>query len=163
MRVIFLQTLIESLASIHDKIPGICWQCFEIRPQIAKFMGPTWVLSAPDGPHVGPMNLAIRGVKYRGVRGPRAYFPALFYCHTTNCGVHFEIDTFIHNDRDGYVQCFTNLTQNRLSYPNGRIFLINLRPPIVTGCIRHIPKVIRLWLFQRSYVWNLFLEDGHLW
>ena len=24
-------------------------------------MGSTWVLSAPDGPHVGPMNLAIRG------------------------------------------------------------------------------------------------------
>ena len=23
-------------------------------------LGPTWVLSAPDGPHVGPMNLAIR-------------------------------------------------------------------------------------------------------
>ena len=22
-------------------------------------MGPIWVLSAPDGPHVGPMNLAI--------------------------------------------------------------------------------------------------------
>ena len=26
-------------------------------------MGPTWVLSAPDGPHVGPMNLAIRGTR----------------------------------------------------------------------------------------------------
>ena len=25
-------------------------------------MGPTWVLSAPDGPHAGPMNLAIRGI-----------------------------------------------------------------------------------------------------
>ena len=25
-------------------------------------VGPTWVLSAPDGPHVGPMNLAIRDV-----------------------------------------------------------------------------------------------------
>ena len=25
-------------------------------------MGPTWVLSAPGKPHVGPMNLAIRGV-----------------------------------------------------------------------------------------------------
>ena len=25
-------------------------------------MGPTWVLSAPGGPHVGPMNLAIRAV-----------------------------------------------------------------------------------------------------
>ena len=24
-------------------------------------VGPTWVLSAPDGPHVGPLNLAIRG------------------------------------------------------------------------------------------------------
>ena len=23
--------------------------------------GPTWVLSAPDGPHVGPMNIAIWG------------------------------------------------------------------------------------------------------
>ena len=23
-------------------------------------MGPTWVLAAPDGPQVGPMNLAIR-------------------------------------------------------------------------------------------------------
>ena len=25
-------------------------------------MGPTWVLSAPDGPYDGPMNLAVRGV-----------------------------------------------------------------------------------------------------
>ena len=24
------------------------------------YMGPTWVLSSPGGPHVGPMNLAIR-------------------------------------------------------------------------------------------------------
>ena len=28
-------------------------------------MGPTWVLSAPDGPHVGPMHLAIRGCLHR--------------------------------------------------------------------------------------------------
>ena len=27
-------------------------------------MGPTWVLSAPDGPHAGPMNLAIRVVMW---------------------------------------------------------------------------------------------------
>ena len=25
-------------------------------------MGPIWVLSAPDGPHVGPMNLAMRDI-----------------------------------------------------------------------------------------------------
>ena len=32
-------------------------------------MGPTWVLSAPDGPHDGPMNLAIRVVivMYRNI------------------------------------------------------------------------------------------------
>ena len=29
-------------------------------------MGPTWVLSTPGGPHVGPMNLAIREVIYYG-------------------------------------------------------------------------------------------------
>ena len=30
-------------------------------------MGPTWVLLAPDGPHVGPMNLAIRDLtKFQG-------------------------------------------------------------------------------------------------
>ena len=27
-------------------------------------IGPTWVLSAPDGPHVGPMNLAIRVINH---------------------------------------------------------------------------------------------------
>ena len=31
-------------------------------------MEPTWVLSAPDGPHVGPMNLAIRDVIGRVLR-----------------------------------------------------------------------------------------------
>ena len=29
-------------------------------------MGPTWVLSAPDGPHVGPMNLDIRDDNFDG-------------------------------------------------------------------------------------------------
>ena len=29
-------------------------------------IGPTWALSAPDGPHVGPMNLPIRGTLYFG-------------------------------------------------------------------------------------------------
>ena len=39
-------------------------------------MGPTWVLSAPDGPHVGPMNVVIRGcfaeIICRYLRPPRA-------------------------------------------------------------------------------------------
>ena len=37
-------------------------------------MGPTWVLSAPDGPHVGPMNLAIGCIFLnQGYRERRAY------------------------------------------------------------------------------------------
>ena len=31
-------------------------------------MGLTWVLSAPGGPHVGPMNLAILDVMYHWVK-----------------------------------------------------------------------------------------------
>ena len=37
-------------------------------------MGPTWVLSAPGGPHVGPMNLAIWGVqRWQPLRGNTSY------------------------------------------------------------------------------------------
>ena len=39
-------------------------------------MGPSWVLSAPDGPHVGLMNLAIRGV-CRGTSGETTFSPAM--------------------------------------------------------------------------------------
>ena len=33
-------------------------------------MGPTWVLSAPDGPHHGPMNLVIREYMYSVINLP---------------------------------------------------------------------------------------------
>ena len=39
-------------------------------------MGPSWVLSAPDGPHVGPMNLAIRELFKEPSSKPR-----IFYSH----------------------------------------------------------------------------------
>ena len=39
-------------------------------------MGPTWVLSAHDGPHVGPMNLAIR-----------AFFLLQWLAYVTQCAV----------------------------------------------------------------------------
>ena len=34
-------------------------------------------------------------------------------------------------DHDGYVQFSTNLTQKRLSYQNGRLNFMSLRPPVV--------------------------------
>ena len=52
--------------------------------------GPTWVLSAPDGPHVGPRNLAIRVVawpmslvKLRTNQYSRSMLPD--YCHRLSC------------------------------------------------------------------------------
>ena len=35
-------------------------------------MGPTWALSAPDGPHVGPLNLTIRDSIVYGVMGSQS-------------------------------------------------------------------------------------------
>ena len=42
-------------------------------------MGPTWVLSAPDGPHVGPMNLAITE---RRLKSSNLWFHFLSRCLT---------------------------------------------------------------------------------
>ena len=38
-------------------------------------MWPTWVLSAPDGPHVGPINLAIRVYASLGLNELSLYNP----------------------------------------------------------------------------------------
>ena len=34
-------------------------------------IGPTWVLSAPDGPHVGPMNLSVRDIAFGSTVTPQ--------------------------------------------------------------------------------------------
>ena len=46
-------------------------------------MGPTWLLSAPDGPHVGPMNLALR-----------VYTPGLLHWHWGSYGMYQILKTF---------------------------------------------------------------------
>ena len=107
MRLIFLQILIESLASIHDIIPRICGQCFEIR----RYCG-------------------VR--RPRGYCPALILLPYLTTCRNA----HFEIDTFTHNHHDGYVQFSTNLIQKRLSYQNDRLFFINLRPSVHSHLIR---------------------------
>ena len=52
--------------SIYWRLPLEVWRVIsEMYPDNkvhGAHMGPTWVLSAPGGPHVGPMNLAIRVV-----------------------------------------------------------------------------------------------------
>ena len=55
----------DSGNSISGNVHGDKMKC-NIISHLAKFMGanmgPTWVLSAQGGPHVGPINLAIRAV-----------------------------------------------------------------------------------------------------
>ena len=52
-------------------------------------MGPSWVLSAPDGPHVGPMNLAIWVAAFYG--GP--LHPWLPRARDKNYGGRFQVIT----------------------------------------------------------------------
>ena len=58
-------------------------------------MGPTWVLLAPDGPHVGPMNLAIRDgigqilLKYSVLSTSMVKKLSLFFL---NSMCHFSVD-----------------------------------------------------------------------
>ena len=49
-------------------------------------MGPTWVLTAPNGPHGGPMNLAIWGkMKYMYIRNwVGSAFVQVMACHLCN-------------------------------------------------------------------------------
>ena len=71
--------------------------------QIAKFMGPTWVLSASDGPHVGPMNLVIRD-----------HFTCSFWVSFLPLRYH---DTFVDNTNKHPVwQRRDNVTNLELSY-----------------------------------------------
>ena len=75
-------------------------------------MGPTWVLSAPDGPHIGPINLAIRvafrhqrndGIWHRCRQG-RAKWPVLsgrwsaFLCIRATCSSFFFTSASIGSD-----------------------------------------------------------------
>ena len=98
---------------------------------------------------------------YRRVRRPRAYCPALILLSylTTNCSLHFEIDTFTHNDHDGYIQFSTNLNQKRLSYQNGSLTLSTFG---LQWCIRHNPQVMTLptFLCMKSIPgkWSLMIE-----
>ena len=48
----------------------ICQQTFPDSTVHGANMGPIWALSAPDGPHLGPMNLTIRVVFYHTTSGP---------------------------------------------------------------------------------------------
>ena len=105
-------------------------------------------------------NVLKHGVKNRGVRratGALSHVILLSYL-TTNCGVHFGIDTFTHNDHDGYVQFSMNLTQKRLWYQNGSLIFINLRPPVVHSPYSPRYDSSNIPMFK-IYSWKMVIYD----
>ena len=69
---IYLYFLSFTNTEMWKEIEFVLWDIFYMIDSIVTWqypnnkangdnIGPTWVLSAPDGPHVGPMNLAIWG------------------------------------------------------------------------------------------------------
>ena len=74
-------------------------------------MGPTWVLPAPDGPHVGPMNLAIRELSVfwaqlqegENTRNPKHWCKLKYYFSARSLHVNLTHSLFITRlDAGGY-------------------------------------------------------------
>ena len=57
--------------------------------------GPTWVLSVTDGPHVGPMNLAIRAFTLGWQHSGCLHCPDLFLCVTRHGVLHTNLSFVI--------------------------------------------------------------------
>ena len=54
-------------------------------------MGPTWVLSAPNEPHVGPMNIAIRDAYWPATNGKTCTSIVACWQHMTHVTVDVKI------------------------------------------------------------------------
>ena len=94
-------------------------------------MGPTWVLSAPDGPHVGPMNLAIGVVINAGKSdiwlNIYMYWwlrPRLQYLYCSLTLSHLYID-YVHNDIHGQsykkIHINTSVSPDSSTKKNGKL------------------------------------------
>ena len=92
-------------------------------------MGPTWVLSAPDGPHVGPMNLAImvvsllawctltdpnRRMILRSYFTDKMYYPNIFCEKKVNALQKKNLCMYVHT------YAYTHMWHIKWSYPSGK-------------------------------------------
>ena len=129
--------------------------------QIAKFkhgvnMGPTWVLSAPDGPHVGLMKLAIRApsamwVGLTCLNNP--IFSTLGLCAA--CWTHF----ICHHELwpTSVSHPFSSLN----SSPDSKVHGANMGPiwgRQDPGGPHVSPMNLVIWVFK-SYWWNILPEN----
>ena len=94
-------------------------------------MGPTWVLSAPDGPHVGPQNLAIRAVLLWWWK---------LMCHIMSYH-EWHIDT-LHVSWDGTVS--TQICCIALAFQIDSLYIVHGHGDIVSSSYVVLPRSSRL-------------------
>ena len=56
-------------------------------------IGPTWVLSDPDRPHVGPINLVMRAFPCQNIIMSKRLFPDVYI---TSCSIQHRLDIIFH-------------------------------------------------------------------
>ena len=97
------------------------------------------------------------GVKYRGLRRPLAYYPRYSIAIPHNKLQCIPWNDLAHNDHDEYVLFSTNLTRKKLSYWNGRLIFINLRPAVV-----HSPYMFCVWSARDStWIYPILSDPSH--
>ena len=77
---------------------------------------------------------------------------------TANCNVHFKLDTFFHNDHNGYVHLSTNLTEKMFSHKNDRLIFINLRLPVLYSPYSPADDSSNI-LMYKIYSWKAAIYD----
>ena len=107
-------------------------------------MGPTWVLSAPDGPHVGPMNLAIRDIMCQQTSHCYAAVSPLTFKSYGNDNTHY-MQNFISNIISFKASPFCalwHLIIPKHTYPctylELLIYILSLSMPSVPVVVKHI-------------------------
>ena len=83
-------------------------------------MGPTWVLPAPDGPHVGPMNLAIREIMWKSFRCHEVIMTSSSWILGCNVSVASVVDTWLKSVTDIWCALTVCYTLGIMVYVSGR-------------------------------------------
>ena len=102
----------------------------------------------------------IYGVRYRVIRRPRAYCPALSYCHTSQLPTVYSLELTHLLIKVPMDVCISPRIWLRKGFSIKAAGYSFYQPSAFSGAFFLFPK---LWLFQHPCVYNLFLENCHLW
>ena len=113
-------------------------------------MGPTWVLSAPDWPHVGPMNIAIRERLWTQWQpGSVPTFINDYDRDICNVFTHWLIILSTIHDKRLWILC-TNRTDTCIVNQND--FTTQIYKPVIVLCAMSSYVLERLNMIQLGYI-----------